>query len=101
MLDRGSGVECLTGGFVSALGGRPSVAMRLLIYSGQGYFGRPGGGGRRRLRLKNESRNLVFSPSRSNLGLVSSRFAGFVRNREIYKLGMVSRPALFKIKGKT
>ena len=30
-----------------------------------------------------ESRDLLFSPSRSILGLVSSRFAGFVRNREI------------------
>ena len=46
-----------------------------------------------------ESRDLVFSPSRSNLGLVSSRLAGFVRNREIYNLGMVSGPVLFKIKG--
>jgi len=34
-------------------------------------------------RWKNESRDLLLSPSRSNLGLVSSRFAGFVRNREI------------------
>ena len=41
-----------------------------------------------------ESRELVFSPSRSNLGLVSSRLAGFVRNREIYNLGMVSGPVL-------
>ena len=47
-----------------------------------------------------ESRDLVFSPSRSNLGLVSSRLAGFVRNREIYNLGMVSGPVLLKIKGK-
>ena len=46
-----------------------------------------------------ESRELVFSPSRSNLGLVSSRFAGFVRKREIYNLGMVSEPVLLKIKG--
>ena len=58
-------------------------------------------GGRRRPRLENESRNLVFSPSRSNLGLVSSRFAGFVRNREKYNLGMVSGPVLLKIKGKS
>ena len=42
-----------------------------------------------------------FSPSRSNLGLVSSRFAGFVRNREIYNLGMVSGPILLKIEGKS
>ena len=46
-----------------------------------------------------ESPELVFSPSRSNLGLVSSRLAGFVRNREIYNLGMVSGPVLLKIKG--
>ena len=46
-----------------------------------------------------ESRDLVFSPSRSNLGLVSPRLAGFVRNREIYNLGMVSGPGLLKIKG--
>ena len=39
------------------------------VYAWLGFFG--------------ESRDLVFSPSRSNLGLVSSRFAGFVRNREI------------------
>ena len=51
--------------------------------------------------MENESRNLVFSPSRSNLGLVSSRLAGFVRNREIYNLGMVSGPVLLKIKGKS
>ena len=48
-----------------------------------------------------ESRELVFSPSRSNLGLVSSRLAGFVRNREIYNLGMVSRPVRLKIKEKS
>ena len=48
-----------------------------------------------------ESRDLVFSPSRSNLGLVSSRFAGFVRNREIYNLGMVSGPVLLRIMGNT
>ena len=42
---------------------------------------------------------LFLSPSRSNLGLVSSRLAGFVRNREIYNLGMVSGPVLLKIKG--
>ena len=32
---------------------------------------------------------------------MSSRFAGFVRNREIYNLGMVSGPVLLKIKGKS
>ena len=53
------------------------------------------------VRTFGESRDLVFSPSRSNLGLVSSRFAGFVRNREIYNLGMVSGPVLLKIKGKS
>ena len=47
-----------------------------------------------------ESRDLVFSPSRSNLGLVSSRLAGFARNREIYNLGMVSGPVLSKNKRK-
>ena len=41
-------------------------------------------------RQKHKKCDLVFSPSRSNLGLVSSRFAGFVRNREILNLGMVS-----------
>ena len=46
-----------------------------------------------------ESRDLVFSPSRSNLGLVSSRLAGFVQNREFYNLGIVSRPVLLKKKG--
>ena len=30
---------------------------------------------------------------------MSSRLAGFVRNREIYNLGMVSGPVLLKIKG--
>ena len=55
--------------------------------------------GIRLVRAFGESRDLVFSPSRSNLGLVSSRFAGFVRNREIYNLGMVSGPVLLKIKG--
>ena len=48
-----------------------------------------------------ESRDLVFSPSRSNLGLVSSRLAGFVRNRKIYNPGMDSGPVIFKIKGKS
>ena len=51
------------------------------------------------VRAFGESRDLVFSPSRSNLGLVSSRLAGFVRNREIYNLGMVSGPVFLKIKG--
>ena len=58
-------------------------------------------GGLRLVSGLSESRELVFSPSRSNLGLVSSRFAGFVRNREIYNLGMVSGPVLLKIKGKS
>ena len=51
-------------------------------------------------RQKHKKCDLVFSPSRSNLGLVSSRFAGFVRNRELYNLGMVSGPVLNKNKGK-
>ena len=48
-----------------------------------------------------ESRDLVFSPSRSNLGLVSSRLAGLVHNREIYNLSMVSGLVLLKIRGNT
>ena len=48
-----------------------------------------------------EVATLLFSPSRSNLGLVSSRLAGFVRNREIYNLGMVSGPVLLEMKGKS
>ena len=56
-------------------------------------------GGLRLVSGLSESRDLVFSPSRSNLGLVSSRFAGFVRNRAIYNLGMVSGPVLLKIRG--
>ena len=48
--------------------------------------------GVRLVRAFGESRDLVFSPSRSNLGLVSSRLAGFMRNREIYNLSMVSGP---------
>ena len=55
--------------------------------------------GIRLVRAFGESRDLVFSPSRSNLGLVSFRLTGFVRNREIYNLGMVSGPVLLKIKG--
>ena len=39
-----------------------------------------------------ESRDLVSSPSRSNLGLVSSRLVHPVANREIYNLSMVSVP---------
>ena len=46
------------------------------------------------VRAFGESRDLVFSPSRSNLGLVSSRLAGFVQNREILNLSMVSGPVL-------
>ena len=70
----------------------------MLIYSGQGYFGNPGGGrrdGDGDLAWKNESRNLVLTPSRSDLVVQSSRF--FWRNprREIYNLGMVSGPVLF------
>ena len=58
-------------------------------------------GGLRLVSGLSESRELVFSPSRSNLGLVSSRLAGFVRNHAIYNLGMVSGPVLLKIKGKS
>ena len=50
--------------------------------------------GIRLVRAFGESRDLVFSPSRSNLDLLSSRSAGFVLNREIYNLGMVSIPVL-------
>ena len=48
-----------------------------------------------------ESRDLVLTPSRSDLVVQSSRF--FWRNprREIYSLGMVSGPVLFKVKGKS
>ena len=52
-------------------------------------------------RAFGESRDLVFSPSRSDLVVQSSRFAGFVRNREIEVLSMVSGPVLLKIKGKS
>ena len=38
--------------------------------------------------------NLVFSPSRSDLVVQSSRFAGFVQNREISNLSMVSGTVL-------
>ena len=54
--------------------------------------------GIRLVRAFGESRDPVLSPSRSNLGLVSSRLAGFVRNREILNLSMVSAPVLLKIK---
>ena len=50
--------------------------------------------GIRLVRAFGESGDLVFSLSRSNLGLVSSRFAGFVQNREIYNLSMVSGSVL-------
>ena len=46
-----------------------------------------------------ESRDLVFSPSRSNLGLVSSRLGQPLANHEIYNLSMVSGPVLLKVKG--
>ena len=72
--------------------------MRLLIYFGQGYFGRPGGGeGDGDLG----DGNLVLTPSRSDLVVQNSRF--FWRNprREIYNLGMVSGLVLLKIKGKS
>ena len=52
-------------------------------------------------RRKHKKCDLVFSPSPSNLGLVSYRFAGFVRNREILNFGMVSGPVLLKIKGRS
>ena len=51
------------------------------------------------VRAFGESRDLVFLPSRLNLGLVSSRLARFVRNREIYNLGMVVGRVLLKNKG--
>ena len=56
--------------------------------------------GIRLVRAFGESRDLVFSSSRSNLGLMRSRLAGFVRNREIYNMGMVSGPVLLKQKVK-
>ena len=57
--------------------------------------------GIRLVRVFGESLDLVFLPSRSNLGLVSFRLARFVRNREIYNLGMVSGLVLLKINGKS
>ena len=47
-----------------------------------------------------ESRDLVLSPSRSDLVVQSSRFAVLVGNREILNLSMVSGPVFKKIKGK-
>ena len=41
-----------------------------------------------------ESRDLVLSPSRSDLVVQSSRFAVLVQNREILNLSMVSGPVL-------
>ena len=54
--------------------------------------------GRRLVRAFGESRDLVLSPSRSDLVVQSCYFFG-VANREIYNLGMVSGPVLLKIKG--
>ena len=49
-----------------------------------------------------ESRDLVLTPSRSDLVVVeSSRFAVLVGNREILKLSMVSGSVFEKIKGKS
>ena len=45
-------------------------------------------------KWKNESRDLLLSPSHSDLVVQSSRFARFVRNREILDLSMVSGPVL-------
>ena len=42
--------------------------------------------------LEVKTRQLVFSPSRSDLGFQSSRLVEFVANREIYKSNMVSGP---------
>ena len=53
-------------------------------------------GGIRLVRGFGESRDLVLSPSRSDLVVQSSRFDEFVGNREIYNLSMVSGPALKK-----
>ena len=47
------------------------------------------------------SRKLVFSPSRSDLVVQSSRFFFQIPDREIYNLGMVSGPVLFRIKGES
>ena len=46
-----------------------------------------------------ESRDLVLSPSRSDLVVQSCYFFCRVANREIYNLSMVSGPVLLKIKG--
>ena len=48
-----------------------------------------------------ESRDLVLTPSRSDLVVQSSRFAVLVQNREILNLSMVSGPVFKKIKGKS
>ena len=65
------------------------VRLRLFIYSGQGYFGNPvGGGGLRRPAAhawKNENGNLVLTRSRSDVVVQSSRFVVFVGNRESLK----------------
>ena len=53
------------------------------------------------VRAFGESWALGFSPSRSNLVVVSSRLAGFVRNCEIYNLSMVSGPVILNIKGES
>ena len=53
------------------------------------------------IRLVNafgENRDLVLSPSRSDLVVQSSRFAVLVGNREILNLSMVSGPAFKKMK---
>ena len=51
--------------------------------------------------MKNASRNLVLSPSRSDLVVQSSRFFWPNHRREIYNLGMVSELVLLKIEGKS
>ena len=67
-----------------------SGAWRLLIYSGQGYFGLPGWEGDGDLG----DGNLVLTPSRSDLVVQSFRFFWPNPRREIYNLGMVSGLAL-------
>ena len=57
--------------------------------------------GIRLIRGFGESCDLVFSPSRSNLGLLRYFWYQSKALGEIYNLGMVSGPVLLKIKGKS
>ena len=54
----------------------------------------------RNKKAPTHKRNLVCSPSRSDLVVQSSRFFFRISHREIYNLGMISGPVLLKMKGK-